>query len=61
VAFWTFFVFCMVVVSVTLFVMFYAHRLAAQILFRLISLYTWRRYKARVECGGWKETRYPQI
>ncbi|KAI9033161.1 hypothetical protein DFJ74DRAFT_152875 [Hyaloraphidium curvatum] len=50
VAFWSFFVFCMVVVSVTLFVLFYAHRLAAQIVFRLVSIYTWKRFRVSVEC-----------
>ncbi|KXS18558.1 hypothetical protein M427DRAFT_194446 [Gonapodya prolifera JEL478] len=49
VALWTFFVYCLVVVLVAVFILFYMNRIIAQVVSRIIRLYTWKRYNAMVE------------
>ncbi|KAJ3355601.1 hypothetical protein GGF32_001871 [Allomyces javanicus] len=46
---WTFFVYCLVVVIVFLFFSFYFNRVLAYLLSRVVSYWTWRKYKAHIE------------
>jgi hypothetical protein len=48
-AFWTFVTYCLVVVTVTVFYLFYLNRLVAFLLSRAVCYYTWRRHRAWVE------------
>ncbi|KAG0277971.1 hypothetical protein BGZ95_004994 [Linnemannia exigua] len=48
-AFWTFLVYCLVVVFVAVFFLFFASRVFAQLLSKLIRWFTWRHMKAYIE------------
>ncbi|KAF9106451.1 hypothetical protein BGX29_009499 [Mortierella sp. GBA35] len=50
-AFWTFVVYCLVVVFVAVFFLFFASRVFAQLLSKLIRWFTWRHMKAYIEFG----------
>ncbi|KAF9928462.1 hypothetical protein FBU30_002364 [Linnemannia zychae] len=48
-AFWTFLVYCLVVVFVAVFFLFFSSRVFAQLLSKLIRWFTWRHMKAYIE------------
>ncbi|KAG0080035.1 hypothetical protein BGZ90_000949 [Linnemannia elongata] len=48
-AFWTFLIYCLVVVFVAVFFLFFASRVFAQLLSKLIRWFTWRHMKAYIE------------
>ncbi|KAF9302036.1 hypothetical protein BGZ74_005928 [Mortierella antarctica] len=48
-AFWSFLIYCLVVVFVAVFFLFYASRVFAQLLSKLIRWFTWRHLKAYIE------------
>ncbi|KAF8951432.1 hypothetical protein BGZ52_011844, partial [Haplosporangium bisporale] len=48
-AFWSFLIYCLVVVFVAVFFLFYAGRVFAQLLSKLIRWFTWRHLKAYIE------------
>ncbi|KAG0319921.1 hypothetical protein BGZ97_001164 [Linnemannia gamsii] len=48
-AFWTFMIYCLVVVFVAVFFLFFASRVFAQLLSKLIRWFTWRHMKAYIE------------
>lgn len=50
-AFWTFMIYCLVVVFVAVFFLFFASRVFAQLLSKLIRWFTWRHMKAYIEFG----------
>jgi hypothetical protein len=50
-AFWTFMIYCLVVVFVAVFFLFFASRVFAQLLSKLIRWFTWRHLKAYIEFG----------
>ncbi|RUS28218.1 hypothetical protein BC938DRAFT_482141, partial [Jimgerdemannia flammicorona] len=47
--FWTFFVYCLVVVTVVVFFLFYFNRALATVLSKIINVYAWRTYHAHIE------------
>ncbi|KAI1320557.1 hypothetical protein EDD11_000519 [Mortierella claussenii] len=49
-AFWSFLIYCLVVIFVAVFFLFYASRVFAQLLSKLIRWFTWRHMKAYIEC-----------
>jgi glycopeptide antibiotics resistance protein len=50
-AFWSFLIYCLVVIFVAVFFLFYASRVFAQLLSKLIRWFTWRHLKAYIEFG----------
>ncbi|KAI7829028.1 hypothetical protein BC939DRAFT_40483 [Gamsiella multidivaricata] len=48
-AFWTFLIYCLVVIFVAVFFLFYASRVFAQLLSKLIRWFTWRHLQAYIE------------
>ncbi|KAF9955541.1 hypothetical protein BGZ72_003630 [Mortierella alpina] len=48
-AFWSFLIYCLVVIFVAVFFLFYASRVFAQLLSKLIRWFTWRHLKAYIE------------
>jgi glycopeptide antibiotics resistance protein len=50
-AFWSFLIYCLVVVFVAVFFLFYSSRVFAQLLSKLIRWFTWRHLKAYIEFG----------
>ncbi|KAF8940858.1 hypothetical protein BGZ58_004326 [Dissophora ornata] len=48
-AFWSFVIYCLVVIFVAVFFLFYASRVFAQLLSKLIRWFTWRHLKAYIE------------
>jgi len=50
-AFWSFLIYCLVVIFVAVFFLFYSSRVFAQLLSKLIRWFTWRHLKAYIEFG----------
>ncbi|KAG0306223.1 hypothetical protein BGZ98_002777 [Dissophora globulifera] len=48
-AFWSFLIYCLVVIFVAVFFLFYVSRVFAQLLSKLIRWFTWRHHKAYIE------------
>ncbi|KAF9990274.1 hypothetical protein BGZ65_001015, partial [Modicella reniformis] len=48
-AFWSFLIYCLDVIFVAVFFLFYASRVFAQLLSKLIRWFTWRHLKAYIE------------
>lgn len=49
--FWLFVAYCLAVIIVALFFIFYSNRVLAKVLSFLINQYTWRRYNAFIQIG----------
>lgn len=49
---WTFIAYCFIVSFIAIFYLFYMNRLIARMIFFVIRIYTWRKYKAWVELGS---------
>lgn len=50
--FWLFVVYCIVVLIVAVFFLFYSNRILARILTFIINQYTWRQYNAYIQIGN---------